>query len=129
MKRVTLLLAAVALVLATPGVAQAWTNIMEHHGLHYARGQTSESGYPRVRFYGGASDSGSTTYFRVALSVSCQGGYRYSDSGSVHDYPYRYWTWIVRIPQSALQGRCTLIIAVRAVSPANTNMTVGVDVP
>ena len=74
MKRVAVLLVATAFVFATPGVALAWTNIMEHHGFHYAHGQTSESGYPRIRYYAGASENGSTTYFRVALSIRCQGG-------------------------------------------------------
>ncbi len=129
MKRIAATLIATGIVLATPGVALAWTNIMEHHGFRYAHGQTWETNYPRVRFYAGTSDTGSTTYFRVALDVRCQGGYSYADSGSVHDCPFRYWIYVVRIPSFASQGRCTIRIAVRAISPARTNMTVGVDVP
>ena len=53
MKRIAATLIATGIVLATPGVALAWTNIMEHHGFRYAHGQTWETNYPRVRFYAG----------------------------------------------------------------------------
>lgn len=129
MKRIASALIAMAIVFATPGIALAWTSIMEHHGVRHVHGQTSETNYPRVRFYAGATQSGTTTYFRVAFRVRCQGGYDYVNGGSVHDFPFRYWAVVVHIPSPATQGRCTVQIAVRSISPPQTNMTIGVSVP
>lgn len=129
MKRFVPFVLAVLLVIATPGIALAWTSILERSGFRTVHGQTWVENYPRIQFYAGASEPGSTTYFRFAYTVRCQGGFYDADSGQVHDYPFRYWKYIVRIPQPGIQGRCTIRAAMRAVTPANTNVTLGVNVP
>ena len=102
---------------------------LQVHVGRYAHGQSWESNDPRVRFYAGASNNGSTTYFRVAFTVRCQGGHSYANSGSVHDYPSRYWNFIVHIPSLLFRADARFRLPVRAISPSSTNMTIGVDVP
>lgn len=119
------------LTVLTPVVADAveqvrggWELVDEDSGFRRAEADGWTRNYRRVRFYAGHPE-GESGSFDAAWAISCRGGFEFSRSRRVRDFPNRYWTDVVSIPSG--EGRCDEIISVRSVVPRNTRLTAGIE--